>query len=242
MSMTPSQFLDSTLAQLGRAVTPDMRFDDGRMKVNYLLLQSIKKFNTIEVQVGASRLIAMWRIFKNGVEFSGEYNEWMEFVHGELLPDPKKETDEESKRDAADKREELLKWANVIDVIMKWLSTHPIKLDDDTTIDPDAMLDRPGVGQKLRSSVKMFREATDDQREKIIKTIYTGTQADISALRKEILDPDDDTPATPTAQIQGRKIITETTAKLVIEVPLDDAPLVEMLLDGTVQFETVTTE
>ena len=240
--MSPTQFLDATLQQLTRAITSDMNFEDERMKANYLLTQSIKKFDHIETQVGGSRLIAMWRIYKNGVEFSGEYNEWMEFVHGELLPDLEKQPDPESRREAADRRAELLKWANVIDVIMSWLDGHTVADSNGQNIDAEAMLNHHGVSQKLRSSVKMFRDATEIQRIRIIQTIYAGTQQDISALREEIKAANGE-PEQPTApQIQGRKIINETTAKLIIIVPVADAPLLEMLLDGTVQFTTSTVE
>lgn len=241
MAMSPTQFLDSTLIQLSRAVTPDMRFEDSRMKTNYLLIQSIKKFGQIETQVGASRLVAMWRIYKNGVEYSGEYNEWMEFVDGELLPDPSKETDPESKQEANQRRAEMLKWANVIDTIMIWLDHHEVQTPEGEPISPDALLDHPGVGQKLRSSVKMFREATEIQRIKIIQTIWSGRQKDISTLREEVLG--DNNPGTPEPpRIQGQKFINETTARLTITVPINDAPLIELLLDGTVEFTTSTAE
>lgn len=239
MSLTPSQFLDAIISGLTKALPEDLHFEDERIRQNYLLTQSIYKIDRTEQQVGSARLIAMWRVFVNGVEYSGEYETFMEYVSGELLPDPGKAADETARLEMRERRNEILKWARVVDVILSWLKAHPVKGGNGQVIDVNAMLDLPTVSQKLRSSVKMFRFADDSQREKIIRTIVEGTQRDIAALRKEILKPGGSSPA---PSFKGVKFISDDIARMVIEVPVGDAPLIEMLLNGTVEFSTQTAE
>lgn len=194
--MNANKLFETSVAKVRQAIQEQgLTFSDPAFEDAYVYTQAFRNLSQVRGNIGMAQLMAMWKM-NNLYDFAGEYNEFMEYVHGELLDD-----------EGVD-RDEVLKWANVVDVILSWVVDNPVTIvnpeqgQEDLTVTVDFMLNTYGLTNKMRSSVRMFREADeiahilrnseppsavtgDEIRARIVEEIITGTQASIAQLNRE---------------------------------------------------------
>lgn len=174
------QLLDKTL----KGITADRQrrgtvIEDEVLEEAAVATEAIRALNRSERNIGLARLRAMWFMYPRH-HLAGEYNKFMEYVEGELLRDP--ETGEDLH---GSDRDGIMAHARVTDVIFAWLHANPVQSGDER-ITVEAMLDKPGLDNKLRSSVGLFLNISEEDRAELIRAIWTKGQIALTGYRNDM--------------------------------------------------------